>query len=209
MRKEDVIITIGRQTGSGGREVGKRLAKKLGVKCYDRELLELAAKEGGFDQKIVEKHDEKPTTSFLYSLYMGSASYGYGGASPIGDMPLDHRIFLAQFDSIRKIAGEGSCVIVGRCADYALEENSNVISVFILGDEEDRISRMAERLSVSREKAREEMIKTDKKRSSYYNYYANRKWGSAGNYDLCLNSSVFGIDGCVDVIMKAAETQFS
>ena len=98
---------------------------------------------------------------------------------------------------------------MGRCADYALEDNSNVISVFILGDEEDRISRMAERLSVSREKAREEMIKTDKKRSSYYNYYANRKWGSAGNYDLCLNSSVFGIDGCVDVIMKAAETQFS
>ncbi len=207
MNRSDVIVTIGRQTGSGGWEIGQRLAEKLGVKCYDKEILSLTAKEGGFDEKVVESHDEKPTSSFLYSLYMGATSFNYSTANPVVDLPLDHRIFLAQFDSIRKIADEGSCVIVGRCADYALEERSELLSVFILGDEEDRYARLQQQLGVSREKARETAIRGDRKRSSYYNYYANRKWGASDNYDLCLNSTTFGIDGCVDLILAAIDAR--
>ena len=207
MNRKDVIVTIGRQTGSGGKEIGKKLAEKLGVKCYDKEILAMTAKEGGFDEKVVESLDEKPTGSFLYSLYMGAASMNFSAGGPLVDLPLDHRIFLAQFEAIRKIADSGSCVIVGRCADYALEERGNLLSVFILGKEEDRYARIAGKQGLTRENARETVIKGDRKRSSYYNYYANRKWGASDNYDLCLNSSVFGIDGCVELILAAIDSR--
>ena len=206
MDRSNVIITIGRQTGSGGREVGKLLGERLGVKCYDRELLTIAAKDSGFDEKVMEHHDEKPTSSLLYSLYMGSAPYSFTNTSPAGDMPLDHRIFLAQFETIKKIANQGSCVIVGRCADYALADHKNLLSVFILGDEEDRIRRTCERSGVNESKAREIITKGDKKRSSYYNYYSNKKWGNSGTYDMCLSSSAFGIDGCVELILQAIDS---
>ena len=205
MDRNNVIVTIGRQTGSNGREIGQLLAKTLGVKCYDRELLALAAKEGGFDEKVVEHHDEKPTSSFLYSLYMSSVPFSYSGSSPLADLPLDHKIFLAQFDAIHRIADSENCVIVGRCADYALEKRDNVLSVFILADEEDKVKRIAEREQCSADKAREMMLKGDRKRSSYYNYYTNRRWGTADNYDLCINSSRFTTEGCVNMILTAID----
>ncbi|MBQ8729651.1 MAG: cytidylate kinase-like family protein, partial [Lachnospiraceae bacterium] len=118
----NLVITIGREYGSGGREIGKKLAEKLGVKCYDRELLERAAKESGICEELFFNHDEKPTNSFLYSLVMDT--YAFGHSANI-EMPLNQKVFLAQFDTIKKIAKEESCVIVGRCADYVLEDFEN------------------------------------------------------------------------------------
>lgn len=196
-----IILTIGRQTGSGGREIARRISSELNLPYYDRELLTRAAKESGLSETLLEGHDEKPTNSFLYSLVMDSYPYGY--ASAFNGMPIDHKVFLAQFDAIKKIAAEGSCVMVGRCADYALEEDPALLSVFIYGEMEDKVKRLQERYQVSEAKAQEMILKTDKKRSSYYNYYTNKNWGDSRSYCLCLNSSAFGIDGCVELIRRA------
>jgi cytidylate kinase len=201
----NTVITIGRQSGSGGRIIGKAVAEKYGIPYYDKELLEIAAKDSGYCKEIFENHDEKPTNSFLYSLVMDS-SFGLAGTA-MNEMPLNHKIFLAQFDTIRKIAAQGPCVMVGRCADYALENTDNHLSVFIHAKTEDRISRLMEEYSLSENKAEEMIIKTEKARSSYYNYYTNKTWGAAESYSLCLDSSVFGTDGCVDMIVHAVETK--
>ena len=136
------IVTIGREYGSGGKEIGTKLAEKMGVKCYDKELLDRAAKDSGLCQELFEHHDEKPTNSFLYSLVMDTYSIGYPSAA-LAEMPINHKIFLAQFNSIKEIAKEGSCIIVGRCADYALAGNPNLLSVFIHGKMENKIRRIA------------------------------------------------------------------
>ena len=134
-------------------------------------------KESGICEELFETHDEKPTNSFLYSLVMDSYSFGYPSSS-YTDMPINHKIFLAQFDTIRKIASDGPCILVGRCADYALEEFDNVLSVFIHADMDARIRRIARIYDLTDAKAKDLIKKTDKRRSSYYNYYSNKKWGS-------------------------------
>lgn len=197
--KTNMIITIGRQFGSGGRDIGKKLAEDLGIKYYDKEMLSRAAQESGICEDIFKSHDEKPTNSFLYSLVMDTYSFGYGG-STYSDMPLNHRVFLAQFDAIKKIAEEGPCVLVGRCADYALESFDNVVSVFIQADMDIRIARVAHLHDLPINKAKDMIIKTDKKRASYYNYYTNKRWGEAEGYDLCLNSAKLGLEGSVKAI---------
>lgn len=201
---DNLVITIGRQCGSGGKKIGEMLAEKMGVKCYDKELLSLAAKHSGLCQELFEKHDERPTNSFLYSLVMDSYSMGYT-TSGYSDMPINHKIFLAQFDTIKKLADEAPCVIVGRCADYALEDYPHVVSVFITGDEPDKLKSLEKLYNVNEVKAKDIMIKTDKQRSSYYNYYSNKKWGDPRSYDLCINSSAVGPEGAVDVIMNFAK----
>ena len=204
----NTIITIGREFGSGGCEIGHKLAEKLGIKCYDKDMLDLAAKESGICQEIFESHDEKPTNSFLYSLVMDTYSFGYSSGS-YTDMPLNHKVFLAQFDAIKKIAEEGPCVLVGRCADYALEERDDVLSVFIHADLEDRIKNVAKLNELPDNKAKDLIHKTDKRRASYYNYYTNKKWGDAESYDICMNSSKFGVDGCVKAIKDLLELKES
>lgn len=198
------VITIGRQAGSGGKEIGQKLADRLGIKCYDGELLERAAKESGMCAELFENHDEKPTRSFLYSLVMDTYSYGYTSTA-YPEMPINHKVFLAQFDAIKKIADEGPCVMVGRCADYALEDYDNCLSVFINAPMSDRVSRVSKIRDMTPAKTKDMLQKTDKQRASYYNYYTNKKWGDAISYDMCINSSVLGIDGTVDLILKAAE----
>lgn len=200
---KQTIVTIGRQFGSGGREIGSLLAERLGVKCYDNELLSIAAKESGLCEEIFKFHDEKPTNSFLYSLVMDSYQ-SYNGVGVHG-LPLGQQVFLAQFEAIKKIAKNESCVFVGRCADYALRDDFDITSVFILSDEQSKIKRICERHEVSEAKARELMIKTDKKRASYYNYYTDKKWGNSISYDLCINSGKLGIDKAVELIMKYIE----
>ena len=195
----NTVITIGRQFGSAGREIGEQVAKEFGIKYYDKELLSRAAKESGFCEEILENHDERPTSSFLYNLVMDTYSFGYN-ASHYVDMPISHKVFLAQFDAIKKVASEGPCVIVGRCADYALESYPNVVSIFIRADMEDRIRRVATRLDLTDAKAKDLINKTDKKRASYYNYYTNKKWGEAASYELCLNSSELGVQGTAKAI---------
>ena len=182
------------------------VADHFGIKCYDKELLSRAAKESGFCEEMIQNHDERPTNSFLYNLVMDTYSFGYNSSSFV-DMPISHKVFLAQFDTIKKIASEGPCVIVGRCADYALSEFDNVLNLFIYGDEEAKIRRIKERFEdvKSDDKARDMMNKKDKQRQSYYNYYSSKKWGRADSYDLCINSSKLGIEGTVKFIIQYVE----
>lgn len=204
--KGNLVITIGRQCGSGGKRIGETVAERLGVKCYDKELLTLAAKHSGLCEELFETHDEKPTSSFLYSLVMDTYSMGYSNSAYM-DMPLNHKIFLAQFDTIKKLADEESCVIVGRCADYALADYPHVVSVFITGNDDDRIEYLKHLYKVDTAKAKDIMVKTDKKRASYYNYYSSKKWGDSRSYDLCINSSSVGIDGAVEMILELARVK--
>ena len=200
----NTIITIGRQFGSGGREIGEKVAEYFGIKCYDKELLTRAAKESGFCEEMIQNHDERPTNSFLYNLVMDTYSFGYNASSFV-DMPISHKIFLAQFDTIKKIANEGACVIVGRCADYALEDYDNCIHLFIYADEKTKVKRIMEKYQITEAKALEMINKKDKQRQSYYNYYSSKKWGRADSYDLCINSSVLDIDGTVKLITQYVE----
>lgn len=192
------IVTIGRQYGSGGHLIGKKLAEELGIPFYDSELLKIAAKESGICEEIFESFDEKPTTSFLYSLVMDPYSLGYNSNS--FDLPLNHKVFLAAFDTIKDIASKGPCVIVGRCADYALEEFDNCVSIFIHAPFEARIKRVEEEYGVPENKSKEVLLKKDKQRASYYNYYSSNKWGDAKSYDFSLDSQFLGIDGTVELI---------
>ena len=200
----NTIVTIGRQFGSGGKEIGAKLAENLGIPFYDRELLTRAAKESGFAEEMLQNHDERPTNSFLYNLVMDTYSFGYNASSFV-DMPISHKVFLAQFDTIKKIADDGPCVIVGRCADYALADYKNVLNIFIFGDEECKVKRIMERFNLSEDKAKDMIVKKDKQRQSYYNYYSSKKWGRADTYDLCINSSVLGIEGTVKLLTQYVE----
>ena len=200
----NTIITIGRQYGSAGREIGKKVAENFGIKYYDKDLITRVAKESGYCEEMIAHNDERPTNSFLYNLVMDTYSFGYNSSSFV-DMPLSHKIFLAQFDTIRKIASEGPCILVGRCADYALEEFDNVLSVFIHADMDARIRRIARIYDLTDAKAKDLIKKTDKRRSSYYNYYSNKKWGAAESYNICLDSSLLGIDGTAKAIEQLVE----
>nr|WP_296483397.1 cytidylate kinase-like family protein [uncultured Acetatifactor sp.] len=200
----NTVITIGRQYGSAGREIGQKVAEYFDIKYFDKDLLTRAAKESGFCEEMIQNHDERPTNSFLYNLVMDTYSFGYNNSSFV-DMPISHKVFLAQFDTIKKIADEGPCVIVGRCADYALADRTNVIDLFIFGNEECKIKRVMELYGLTEAKAKDMMIKKDKQRQSYYNYYSSKKWGRADSYDLCINSSVLGVEGTVKLITQYVE----
>ena len=193
------IITISREFGSGGREIGKLLADSLNIDFYDKELLEIASKKSGICEELFVKHDENYTNSFLYSLVMGSYPVGSDGRINT-ELPLNQKIFLAQFDVIRQLAEKGPCVIVGRCADYVLRNQDNVINFFISGDMLHKKRRILERYDIEKNKAEDFIRKTDKRRANYYNYYTDRKWGEAKNYDLCINSSKTGIEGAVQLM---------
>ena len=199
-----IVITIGRQFGSGGRYVGRLLAEKLGVPFYDKELLSEAAKNSGICEEMFEEHDEKPTRSLLYSLVTGMQSHMASGNFYM-DMPLNHKIFLAQFDAIRRIAEEGPCVIVGRCADYVLRENPDAVSIFVKADMQSKIDRAVKYYGIEADKAEERIRKADKQRASYYNYYATATWGDVDNYDLVVDTGVLGVEGAVELITKFLE----
>ncbi|HKM03862.1 MAG TPA: cytidylate kinase-like family protein [Lachnospiraceae bacterium] len=200
----NTIITIGRQFGSAGREIGEKIAEHFDIKCYDKELLTRAAKESGFCEEMIEDLDERPTNSFLYNLVMDTYSFGYNASSFV-DMPLSHKVFLAQFDTIKKIASEGPCVIVGRCADYALAEQKDCLHIFIHGDQKTKIERIMVKYQLTEQKAKEMINKKDKQRKNYYNYYSSKKWGKADSYDLTINSSILGVDGTIKLLIKYIE----
>ena len=204
--KHGTIITIGRQCGSGGHEIGRKLAEKLGVPCYDKELLRLAAEHSGLAPENFELYDEVPTNSLLYSLSLGN----YGVAMGQYDMPIHQKIFLAQFDTIQKLADKGeSCVIIGRCADYALAKRQQVINVFLRADPKARTKRLVEQYAdLTEKKAADQMVKTDKRRASYHNFYADTRWGNSESYDLVLDSLKLGIDQTVDLLAAYAELRF-
>ena len=200
--KTNTIITIGRQYGSGGKEIGHFVAEAFGIKLYDKEMLARAAKESGICEELFETHDEKPTNSFLYSLVMDTYSMGYAG-NTYTEMPINHKVFLAQFDAIKKIADEGPCVLVGRCADYALADWNDCFSIFVHADLDWRINRIASKHVKTPKEAKDMITKTDKSRASYYNYYTNKKWGAARSYNLCIDSSKLGIDYATEAIIES------
>ena len=193
-----IILTIGRQFGSGGREVGQKLAKELGIGYYDKELMALAAKESGLSEEFFEKADEKASSGLAYAFTMG---YSYMGLfPPYADVLSNDRLFLYQSDVIRHLAEKQSCLFVGRCADYILRDHPRCANVFVSASPEARIERLMKLHNISSEEAEELMEKADKKRSSYYNYYSYKTWGAAATYHLCIDSSVLGIDGTVEFI---------
>jgi len=198
------VITISRQYGSGGREIGKKLAEALGIPFYDNEIITRAAKESGFAEVVFEKAEAKATNSLLYSIAMGMNSYG---SQDVGytNLPLDDRIYLAQSNVIRKVAEEGPCVIVGRCADYVLKEREDVINLFIWADLDYRIQRSIQVDGLDPAKAEDIVLKTDKRRANYYSYHANDKWGKASNYHLSIRSDYTGIDKAVEIIKMYVE----
>lgn len=196
------IITIGRQFGSGGKEVGIRVAKELGIPFYDKEILQTAAKKSGLCEKILETFDERPK-SLLYSIAMDSYMFALPGVG--AGESLEQQVYLATFNTIRQIAKEGPCVIIGRCADYALADNPNLLSLFVHAPLEDRVRRVAKRQNLSPEKAKALIVKTDKRRASYYEYYSSRKWGVPDSYDYCLNSSFLGLGGTVELVRAMVE----
>ncbi len=201
--KDNLIITIERQAGSGGRQIGKIIAGIMNAKCYDEELLELAAKDSGIAEELFHAHDEKPTSSFLYSLVMDTYSLAYN-TTAYTDMPINHKIFLAQFDSIKKIAQEESCVIVGRCADYALSDLPNVVSFFVCAEEKVRLERLMKQRNLNEKNAKDLMNRTDKDRASYYNYYSNKKWGDSRSYDFCINTSELDYEVAAEIMLEIA-----
>ena len=186
------IITVGRQYGSGGRYVAKLLAEELEVPFYDKELLAEASKDSGICKEVLENYDEKNSRGLLFSLMSGVQTHGDAGTMYM-DMPLNHKIFLAQFDTIRRLADQGPCVIVGRCADYVLRDHENVLNVFIKASQEDRIKRIVTYYGADPLKA-EEILR---------NYYATGTWGDVNNYDLCVDTGTFGIAGSVELIRKS------
>lgn len=193
------IITISRQYGSGGREVGEKLAKELGIPFYDNEIISQAAKESGFSEAAFEKAEEKASNSLLYSIAMGMNSYGTQDFG-ISNLSLDDRIFLAQSEIIRKLAQNGPCIIVGRCADYVLREREEVVNVFIWASMESRVKRATTQYQLPEHKAAENIMKIDKRRANYYNYHASDKWGKVENYHLSIKSDFKGIDHAVECI---------
>ena len=199
-----LIITIARQYGSGGREIGERVGALLGIPVYDKELITHAADKGEMHEDIAKKVDEVAANSLLYTLAMGSNTFG--SAMAFGyKMPINDKLFLYQSDAIRDFAARGSCIIIGRCADYVLREEPNMLRIFIHSDLDHRKARVAERHpDVKPVQVIDIINKTDKRRSSYYNFYTGNKWGKYDNYDMMINSSTIGIDRAVEMIATVA-----
>ena len=204
--KKDYVITIGRQLGSGGRIIGEKLAAQLGISFYDKELIQIASQESGLGKEYFEQADEKKG----YSIFGGL----FGLRGTMADEPFstyylnNETLFKIQSDVIRKLADKGSCLFVGRCADYVLTENPSCLNIFVSADINDRIKRIAELQKMTTEKAKDYIEKTDKKRAGYYNYFSNKVWGVADSYHLCVNSSVLGIDETVNLIRLFASKRF-
>lgn len=197
------IITIGRQFGSGGREIGETIAKKLNIPFYDKELITMAAEQSGVSAEVFEKADEKASNTLLYALLMSSFPMSMH-PSQTTELPLNDKLFMIQFDIIKRIAKAGPCVIVGRCSNYMLRDFPNVVNAFIHAPWEARIQRVMRIYSVDKRGAEDMMQKTDKRRATYYSYFTNSKWSDIGNYDIAINSATLGVDGSAEMIIDFA-----
>ena len=203
---DKIIINVGRQIGSGGRIVAKLLADDFGCKLYDRELLDLAAKESGFSAKFFEQNDERK--GFLKSLFHLHAPF-VSDNNFYGNKFSQESLFQFQSDAIRKAAEEGSCVFVGRCADYVLRDMPCCFSVFLTANMEDRVKCVSERQGINAEAARKFIVSQEDDRSSYYNYYTGKKWGHSASYNLCINTSLLGIEETERVIAEVIRKRFN
>ena len=198
------IVTISRQYGSGGRYIGENLAKAMGVPCYDEKLIDMVAKESGFAQSFVAEKGERMTGSLLFNI-ASSLSFANNVFSTNNGVTLQDEIYFTQTRIITELADKGPCVIVGRCADYILREREDCLNVFIFADNESKIERAEKYFNITREEAPAVLKKKDKARANHYKYYTDQEWGMASNYDLCLNSGLIGIEGCVKAIQQVLE----
>lgn len=197
------VITIGREYGSAGHDIGKLVAEKLNYAFYDKKLVEIAAKESNISDETVKHFDEKATPSLLYSLVSGSYSM-HGMNGPLYyEMPLNDRLFMAQSHVVKNIAAKENSVVVGRCSDYILDDCDDIelIKVFIYAPQEFRIKRVMDRFGLTQRQAKDKVVKTDKQRKTYYSYYTSRDWGKMPNYDICINSGKAGIENSADIIV--------
>lgn len=191
------VITIGREHGSGGRYIGEELAKALGIRCYDSELIVETAAQSGFAESFVQTHEEQRPGSFLYSLVTGG--------TVAQEQPFSVQIFQAQSEVIRTIAARESCIFIGRCADYVLREQPNLVRMFVHAPLEDRIARVCARDKLDARAAEKKIRQTDKERAGYYNFFASRKWGEVQSYDLTVNTAELGIPGVVALVQQYLE----
>ena len=195
------IITVGRQIGSGGLVIAQRLSERLGIEMYDKQLLTIAAKESGLDESIFHRSDETETFSFfqkaLNSLFASNNDY-------LGN----ENLFAIQSQAIRELASKHSCVFVGRCADYILRDHSKLLRLFFSAAIEDRVKNISEKFSINATDAMKLIDKTDKNRSAYYNFYTNKSWGQAKSYDLCINTSLLGVEQTADLVLEILKHRF-
>lgn len=197
------IVTISRQCGSGGRYIGEKLAKELGIPCYDEKLMDMVAKESGFALDFVEEKGERITGSLLFNI---ASSLTYASNVFTGNgMSLQDEIYFIQNRIIKELAEKEPCVIVGRCADYVLRDRDDCLNVFIVADEKSKLERAVKSYDMPEKDAPSILKKKDKARYNHYKYYTDQDWGLASNYDLCLNSGLLGIDGCVKIIRQVME----
>lgn len=195
-------ITIGRQYGSAGHEIGNLLGEILGFRVFDKDLITLAAEKNGMDPEYLHRVDEKATNSLLYTLAIGSSLYG---ARNFGiDVPINDKLFITQAQIIKEAAQTQNCIFVGRCADYILKDQERLMTCFIYADREARIARLCKRHDIDRAEAISQMGKVDKRRANYYNYYTGNKWGSHSNYHLCIDSGLLGVEGTAQLLAQAA-----
>ena len=201
------VISIGRQIGSGGKLIAEKLGQRLQIPTYDKKLLEIAARESGLDARVFENADEQESSNLfggVFSIHGSLSNFLTGNGSCLES----DQLFQIQSETIRDIVRKESCIIIGRCAEYVLRDNPDMLSIFITADSEERMQRIAHKEKVSDEKAKDMMEKGDKKRRSYHDYYATSPWGDAASYDLCINSSVLGIEGTVDFIYTFIKNRF-
>ena len=200
----NIVITMARQYGSGGKTIGAMLAKELGINCYSREILRMASEESGINERLFGMSDEKMKGAGWFKIL--SRPYD-GELLPPEDKDFvsEENIFNYQAKIIKDLAEKESCVIVGRCADYALSDNPDCINVFIHADMDKRIKNVSKNLNITENKARDIINKTDKQRASYYNYYTSKKWGDSKSYNLSLDAGKLGTDNCVEMILKYRE----
>ncbi|MBQ3676410.1 MAG: cytidylate kinase-like family protein [Bacteroidales bacterium] len=202
---EQIVISIGRQFGSGGRIIGKALAEKLNIDYYDNELLVLAAKQNGLAPEFFESNDEISNSLFGFA---SNILDNIGLGTFTNNMLSGDTLFQMQSETIKKLASEKSCIIVGRCSDYILRDNPNCVSIFLHASEEERAKRIANRMNISEEEALAKLVEADKKRASYYNFYSNKTWGESKTYDLSINVSKLGIEGTLNFILDYLKMRF-
>ena len=199
--EKKTLITIGRQFGSNGRIIGETIGKRMGIPCYDKQLIKRVAKESGLWEDLLDELDEKRSNSFLYSVVMDPYAFSYSFDKQGFGMTLNQKAFMATYNTIENIAKEGSGVFVGRCADYVLRNTDKVLSVFLYAPLEVRIRTIMDRFDLSEKQAKEQIQKEDKARASYYNYYTSNKWGKMESYDLCIDTSILGPEKTAEQII--------
>lgn len=197
---ENIVVTIARQCGSGGREVGEILSKRLGMVYHDKSLINLAAEKSGMSPEILQNADEKATPSFLYSIAVGAIGMVPFSHGMPYDTPINDKLFILQSDIIEEEAKKYPCVFVGRCADFILRNHPRLVRVFVYASPESRIERISKVNDVDKGEAKSLMTKIDKKRANYYNYYTSQKWGKSENYDLMIDTTKIGIEGAAKLI---------